>query len=89
MDYVAPEKADPDIHKYMTKALELNIQNDEIFYYDGIIRIWTDFDWKAGEASLRKCIEINPNFAEARAYYSHLMMMLKRPGEMRDQMRKS
>ena len=87
MDYVSPDEADPEIHKYMAKALELNIQNDEILYYDGVIKIWTDFEWEAGEASLRKCLEINPSFAEARAYYSHLMMLLRRPEEMREQMR--
>jgi len=86
MDYVSPDQANPEIHKYMDKALELNIQSDEIFYYDGIIKIWTDFDWEAGELSMQRCLEINPNFAEARAYYSHLMMLLKRPVQMEEQM---
>jgi TolB-like protein len=87
MDYVSPDEADPEIKRYMEKALELDVFNDEILYYDGIIKIWTDFNWAAGEASLRKCLDINPNFAEARAYYSHLMMLLKRPEEMREQMK--
>jgi len=87
MDYVSPEEADPEIRNYMAKALDLNIRNAEIYYYDGIIKIWTDFDWPAGEASLKKCLEINPNFSEARAYYSHLLMLLKRPVEMREQMK--
>ena len=86
MDYVSPSEADPEIRMYMAKAMDLNIRNAEIYYYDGIIKIWTDFNWSAGEASLKKCLEINPNFSEARAYYSHLMMLLKRPGEMREQM---
>lgn len=89
MDYVSPDEADPEIHKYMNRALELDVTNDEILYYNGIIKIWTDFDWEAGEASLRKCLEINPNFAEARAYYSHLMMLLRRPEEMKDQMQRA
>lgn len=87
MDYVSPGEADPEIHMYMAKALELNVDNDEILYFDGVIKVWTDFDWEGGEQSLKRCLEINPNFAEARAYYSHLMMMLKRPEEMREQMR--
>jgi len=89
MDYVSPDEADPEIHRHMNRAIELDVRNDQILYYDGIIKIWTDFDWEAGEASLRKCLEINPNFAEARAYYSHLMMLLKRPEEMREQMKKA
>lgn len=86
MDYVSPDEADPEIRRYMTIAAELNIRNAEIYYYEGIINIWTDFNWSAGEASLKNCLEINPNFSEARAYYSHLMMLLKRPDEMREQM---
>jgi tetratricopeptide (TPR) repeat protein len=66
--------------------MELETNSDEIYYYNGITKIWTDFDWEAGESSFRKCLEINPNFSEARAYYSHLMMILKRPEEMREQM---
>ena len=86
MDYVSPDEADPEIHSYMNRALELDVTNDQVLYWNAIIKIWTDFDWKAGEASFRRCLEINPNFAEARAYYSHLMMLLKRPEEMRAQM---
>lgn len=87
MDYVSPDEADTRIREYMCKALELNTSSDEILYFNGIIKIWTDFNWDAGERSLQQCLEINPNFSVARAYYSHLMMLLKRPDEMRKQMK--
>ncbi len=86
MDYVTPDEADPVIRKNMGKALELNSSNEEILYFDGIIKVWTDFNWEAGERSLQRCLEINPNASLARAYYSHLMMLLKRPEEMKEQM---
>jgi adenylate cyclase len=87
MDYVSPDEATPEIEKYMSKALQLESQDAEVYYFNGIKNVWTDFDWEAGEAAFKRCIEINPNYSEARAYYSHLMMLLKRPEEMREQMK--
>jgi TolB-like protein len=87
MDYVSPDEATPKMEEYLTRAIQLDAHNAEVYYYDGIKKIWSDFNWEAGEKSLIACLEINPNFAEARAYYSHLMMLLKRPNEMREQMK--
>jgi len=87
MDYVSPDEATPEMEKYMSKALQLDSQDAEVYYFDGIKKVWTDFDWEAGEASFIRCLEINPNYSEARAYYSHLLMLLKRPEEMREQMK--
>jgi tetratricopeptide (TPR) repeat protein len=86
MDYVSPDEANPEIKKNITRALELDSENVEVLYYDGLIKIWTDFEFEAGEQSLRRCVEINPNFSEAWAYLSHLMMNLKRPVEMKEYM---
>ena len=87
MDYVTPDEANPLLEEYMSKAIQLDSQSAEVYYYNGIKKVWTDFDWDAGEASFKHCLEINPNYSEARAYYSHLMMLLKRPEEMREQMK--
>lgn len=86
MDYVTPDSANPYMEKYMAKALQLDNQSAEVYYYEGIKKIWSDFDWEGGESALLSCLDINPNFSEARAYLSHLMMLLKRPEEMREQM---
>ncbi len=86
MDYVTPDEANPKLEEYMSRALQLDNQSAEIYFYDGIKKVWTDFDWEGGENSFKRCLEINPNFSEARAYLSHLMMLLKRPDEMREHM---
>ena len=86
MDYVSPDEADPKLEKYMAKAIQLDSQNAEIHYFNGIKKVWTDFNWEEGEKAFRRCLEINPNFSLARAYYSHLLMLLKRPEEMKEQM---
>ncbi|TFH22163.1 MAG: hypothetical protein E4H10_14190 [Bacteroidia bacterium] len=85
MDYVTPDEANLKLEEFMSRALQLDNPSAEVYYYDGIKKVWTDFDWEGGESSLMRCLEINPNFSEARAYYSHLMMLLKRPEEMREQ----
>jgi len=87
MDYVSPDEATPIMEEYLSEAILLDNHNAEVYYFEAIKKIWTDFDWEAGEKSIKECLEINPNFAEARAYYSHLMMLLKRPEEMREQMK--
>ena len=87
MDYVTPDEANPKLEEYMSRALQLDNQSAEIYFYDGIKKVWTDFDWEGGENSFKSCLEINPNFSETRAYLSHLMMLLKRPDEMRAHMK--
>ena len=86
MDYVSPDVANPKLEESMSKAILLDNKSEEVFFYDAIKKVWTDFDWEGGEKSFKHCIEINPNFSEARAYYSHLLMLLKRRDEMKEQM---
>lgn len=86
MDYVSPDEANPKLEESMSKAIQLDNQSEEVYFYNAIKKVWTDFDWEGGEHSFKHCIEINPNFSEARAYYSHLLMLLKRRDEMKEQM---
>jgi len=39
------------------------------------------WDWEAGEAAFKKALEINPNHAEAHAYYSHLLYITGQPAK--------
>ncbi len=89
MDFVSTEEANPMIEKYIAEALKRDNQSAEIYYWKGIKNIWTDFDFEEGEKSFQRCIELNPNHSLARAYSSHLSMMLKKPDEMRVRMRKA
>lgn len=89
MGFASGSEADPIIEEYLAKAIDLDSQNAEVYYWHGLKKIWTDFDWEEGEKSLKRSIELNPNFSEALAYYSHLLMILKRPDEMRTTMKKA
>ena len=39
------------------------------------------WDWEGGEEALKKALSINPNHAEAHAYYSHFLLTMGRPQE--------
>jgi tetratricopeptide (TPR) repeat protein len=63
------------------RALELDSTYSEVHHLLGGIRTWTKWDWKGGEASYRKAIELNPQNADAHSAYSHLMSVLGRSDE--------
>jgi adenylate cyclase len=63
------------------KAMELDSTSSEVHHLMGGIRTWTKWDWKGGEASYRKAIELNPQNADAHSAYSHLLNVLGRPDE--------
>ena len=50
---------------------------------------WSDWNWAGAGPEFRKAIELYPNFAYARAYYSHYLMVMRRPGEAMTQMRRA
>ena len=54
-----------------------------------IIKGWTDWDWAGAEPEFKRAIEINPSFPDARAYYSHLLMIVQRPKEAMPQMERA
>jgi tetratricopeptide (TPR) repeat protein len=42
---------------------------------------WGDWDWTGAEMEFKRAIEINPNFPDARIYYSHLLSITGRPDD--------
>jgi tetratricopeptide (TPR) repeat protein len=70
-------------------ALALDSTLAEVQYVAAMVRAWLDWDWEGGEAAFRKAIEINPNYAEARAFYANLLYIMERPEEGRAQMERA
>jgi len=85
--FVSTDEATPEMEKYLSQAIALDDQLAEIYYWEAIMKVWTDFDWEGGEILFKRCLEINPNFSEARAFYSQLLMFLHRKEEMRAEMK--
>lgn len=86
MDFVSADEANPHIINNLSKAFLLDSTLAEVYYWDAIKKVWTDYDWQGGERAFLKSIELNPNFSESRALFAHYLMCLSRWDESKKQM---
>jgi serine/threonine-protein kinase len=75
--YLRPEEAVPQARAAALRAMELDSTQAAVRHTLGTVR-WSEWDWEAAEAAYRRAIEINPGYGDARADYSHLLLVLKR-----------
>ena len=78
MGLVPPQEAGPRAREAALKALELDDTLAETHHGLAVVRVWTEWDWEGGAEEFQRAIELNPNFPDARAFYSHLLMIMKR-----------
>jgi TolB-like protein/Tfp pilus assembly protein PilF len=78
---VPPSEAAPKAKKAALRALELDSTLSEAHYTVALIRTWNEWDWEGAETAFQQAIELNPNYPDARAYYSHLLCYMGRPEE--------
>jgi TolB-like protein/Tfp pilus assembly protein PilF/predicted Ser/Thr protein kinase len=81
MQFVAPSEAAPRLRAAAAKALELDRTLPEVHFELAVQYAWTDWNWAAAEREFQRAIELNPNFADARALYSHYLCIMKWPAE--------
>ena len=67
------------------KVLELEQPPPEVYFTLGAMSCWVDWNYVQAEDYLRKAIGLNPNYSAARAYLSHVLNILHRPGEAMEQ----
>jgi TolB-like protein/predicted Ser/Thr protein kinase len=79
--FMSSAEATPKQKAAALKALELDSTLAEVHFTLAGINIWTDWDWPGGDREYRRAIELNPNYADARIYYSHLLNYMGRPKE--------
>lgn len=79
----------PRVAEAAAKALELDSTLAEVHYTLAVIRTWVYWDWEGAETEFRTAIDLNPNYPEARAYYSHLLNILGRPKEAMSQIERA
>jgi len=85
MGYVSPDEAGPKAMEAIMKALELDSTLAQVHYSLALVRYASEWDWESGESEFQKTFAINPNYAEAHAYYSHLLNMVGRSKEAMEQ----
>lgn len=79
----------PRVAKAAAKALELDSTLAEVHYALAVIRTWVYWDWEGAETEFRTAIDLNPNYPDALAYYSHLLNILGRPKEAMSQIERA
>jgi TolB-like protein/tRNA A-37 threonylcarbamoyl transferase component Bud32/Tfp pilus assembly protein PilF len=84
--WVARAEALPLMKAAALKAVELNDAIAETHYALALTRAWYEWDWAGAEPEFKRAIEINPSFPDARAYYAHFLMHMRRPKEALAQM---
>ncbi|MBX7173733.1 MAG: winged helix-turn-helix domain-containing protein [Pyrinomonadaceae bacterium] len=70
----------------VTKALELDPDLAEAHNSLAYIQAFFDWDWARGEASFKRAIELNPNYATAHHWYSELLYVEHRFDEAEKQL---
>jgi TolB-like protein/Tfp pilus assembly protein PilF len=65
----------------IAKAIALDPSLSEAYDALGLLRMWTDWDWAAAEAALRRSVELNPHNSRAHHELCQLLMRVKRCDE--------
>jgi TolB-like protein/Tfp pilus assembly protein PilF/predicted Ser/Thr protein kinase len=76
-----PHEAAPKAKAAAEKALELDNTLAEVHYVLAAVKTWLEWDWEEAEIAFRRAIELNPNYPDVRAYYSHFLFIMHRPEE--------
>ncbi len=87
--YIPYTKALKEIKPVAAKALKLDSTLAEVHYTLGTVKAWGEWKWQQSANEFEKAIKINPNFAEARISYSHLLFYLNRPEEGMNQIKQA
>jgi TolB-like protein len=89
MGLVSPAEAAPKANAAALRAVELDDTLADAHYALAVVSTWANWDWPAAEREFRRAIQLNPGFADAHAYYAHLLNILHRPDEAMVEARRS
>jgi Tfp pilus assembly protein PilF len=89
MGYTAPREAGPKAKAAALKAVELDSTLAQAHSSLASVNYLYEWDWAGADVEFKRAIELNPNFPDARALYSHYLMIMKRPEEAMAQMQRA
>ena len=87
MDLIRPQVAREQCLPLILKALNLDDSLPDAQLAYAVHMTWLLYNWDEGDAAFKRAIELNPSFAEARMFYSHLLTITGRIEEGTEQMR--
>ena len=82
-------EAGPKVDSLMQRALELDSSLTEVHYSLALFNTWWKWDWERAGVAFKKTIELNPNHAGVRAFYSHYLNIIGKPGKAIPQIEKA
>ena len=89
LGWVSASAAGPEAKAAAQRAIALDERSGEAHEALALVLMVTDWDWQGSEAEWQKALEINPNNANAHAYYAHLLLALDRVGSAMEHSRRS
>ena len=89
MGSASPAEADPKLRDAARKALELDPTLPEAHFVLALRKYDRDWDWAGSELEFKKVLELNPNYADAHAYYAHMLAITGREQEALSQMERA
>ena len=89
MNIVSTDEANIHFGPNIEKAKKLDSTLAEVYYWQAIKHVWTDYNWVEGEKAFKKAIELKPNSSETRGLYSNFLMAMMRLKEARTEMDKA
>jgi TolB-like protein/DNA-binding winged helix-turn-helix (wHTH) protein len=81
MGYTAPREAGPKAKAAALKAIELDNTLAQAHSSLATVNCFYEWDWAGADVEFKRAIELNPNYPDARALYSHCLMCMKRSEE--------
>jgi len=81
MGIVPPSEAGPKAKAAALEAIALDGNSADAHEALAIVRTWIDWDWVGAEPEWRRALEINPNAANAHAYFAHYLAIVGRVDE--------
>ncbi len=85
MGFLSPFEGSPKEYAALMTAIKLDSTLAEVHFELAVYEAMRQWDWYSGESEYLKTLKINPNFAEAHAYYSNLLSALGRSEEALEQ----
>jgi TolB-like protein len=81
MGYTPPHEAQPKAKAFTLRAVALDDSSALSHSRLAKIRTWTEWDWAGAEPEWRSALEIDPNYADAHAYFAHFLAITGRIDE--------
>jgi TolB-like protein/Flp pilus assembly protein TadD len=76
-----PGEAIPKARSAALRALEIDASLAEAHASIAFVRLYHEWDWAGAEKAFQRAIALNPNYAPAHQWYSHLLMSRGRTSE--------